>query len=283
MLAHYIPHVNDKEQLYLAIERRRASSKEELRMVQSDVEARYDEFWRKRNSLEALPMSIFDNKKADELRSCYEAKRKVVRELKDAYRQANGNVVLRCAYCQLGKGETIDHFLPKSLYPEFSILSTNLVFVCASCNQKKGDAALGNPRWIINPFFDALDQIEVLKCCFKERKGGVVPLFYIDAGTASSPREEYIVSIAKRHFNFFDLGGEFTVNASGKIREVRDMVISSEEDPTLQDVEAQVKRFVRRRKNSARLETGLNSWEFALWSALEVCSDVSGMVKRHRR
>lgn len=62
----------------------------------------------------------------------------------------------KCAYCaqQMGFGEktylgngdftlepqhpTVDHMLPKSLFPELALDQQNLVMMCWSCNRKKG-------------------------------------------------------------------------------------------------------------------------------------------------
>lgn len=60
---------------------------------------------------------------------------------------------LQCEYCGLNNLKiyrwdekvnnedvaTVDHFLPKSQYPELSKVRTNLLVACHSCNNKKGD------------------------------------------------------------------------------------------------------------------------------------------------
>lgn len=42
-----------------------------------------------------------------------------------------------CPYCSLDSTYQLDHFLPKSVYPEFSLYGPNLLPICGRCNQIK--------------------------------------------------------------------------------------------------------------------------------------------------
>jgi len=42
-----------------------------------------------------------------------------------------------CPYCNLDTGAQLDHFLPKSKYPEFSLYGPNLLPICGVCNNIK--------------------------------------------------------------------------------------------------------------------------------------------------
>lgn len=68
-----------------------------------------------------------------------------------------------CPYCG-GCGElvdeegigTLDHFLPKARFPVFSILPTNLVPACATCNTGMGSSFPDTPEFQpLHPYFDA--------------------------------------------------------------------------------------------------------------------------------
>ena len=45
---------------------------------------------------------------------------------------------LVCPYCGIRRQSLhdLDHFMPRSKYPEFSILTYNLIFTCETCNQR---------------------------------------------------------------------------------------------------------------------------------------------------
>ena len=44
----------------------------------------------------------------------------------------------RCPFCNYGSVETLDHVLPKNIYPGFSVKPTNLVGSCDRYNRLKG-------------------------------------------------------------------------------------------------------------------------------------------------
>lgn len=60
-----------------------------------------------------------------------------------------------CAMCGSLKAGTLDHVLPKDIYPEFAIFSLNLVPAC-DCNSKRGTFYRGsNPgERALHPYFD---------------------------------------------------------------------------------------------------------------------------------
>ncbi len=45
----------------------------------------------------------------------------------------------RCYFCSDSRGTDIDHFRPKSRYPEHTFAWPNLLLVCSGCNRKKAD------------------------------------------------------------------------------------------------------------------------------------------------
>jgi 5-methylcytosine-specific restriction endonuclease McrA len=74
-----------------------------------------------------------------------------------------------CPVCgSLSRGD-VDHYLPKSIFPEFSIFSLNLVPACKHCNStEKGDVYRGEkkPTRFIHPYFDDLGDRPILSVVF---------------------------------------------------------------------------------------------------------------------
>lgn len=62
-----------------------------------------------------------------------------------------------CPFCGSPVTGSLDHYLPRDLYREFSIMRANLVPACMHCNSStKGTTVHGvNPRRFIHPYFDA--------------------------------------------------------------------------------------------------------------------------------
>lgn len=68
--------------------------------------------------------------------------------------------LINCPSCgEAGTPETLDHYLPKDEFPEFSILLLNLVPMCSRCQEAKGtkfetDKGL---KKFIHPYFDQIN------------------------------------------------------------------------------------------------------------------------------
>lgn len=46
--------------------------------------------------------------------------------------------VYKCPYCSINQPNTLDHFLPRSMYPALAVCRLNLVPMCGVCNDYKG-------------------------------------------------------------------------------------------------------------------------------------------------
>ncbi|WP_417438880.1 HNH endonuclease [Idiomarina sp.] len=62
----------------------------------------------------------------------------------------------RCPLCALGYASTLDHYLPKSKYPIFSVTPLNLVPACKDCNTGKRDiVAISAETQTLHPYFES--------------------------------------------------------------------------------------------------------------------------------
>ena len=67
--------------------------------------------------------------------------------------------VARCPFCGISESSTLDHYLPKEKFPEFSVFPKNLVPSCAVCNTRKRDRILDkgtNARMFLHPCYDLI-------------------------------------------------------------------------------------------------------------------------------
>lgn len=72
-------------------------------------------------------------------------------------------IVARCPFCGISESSTLDHYLPKEQYPEFSVFPKNLVPSCGLCNIRKKDRILEegtDVRMFLHPCFDAIPDVE---------------------------------------------------------------------------------------------------------------------------
>ncbi len=81
----------------------------------------------------------------------------------------------KCQICFHGDAETLDHYLPKELYPSLSISHYNLYPACYICNGKKSQwDPLAPEQQLIHPFFDNFYQGTWLHAEFEERNKRIV-------------------------------------------------------------------------------------------------------------
>ncbi|WP_155736110.1 hypothetical protein [Pseudomonas chlororaphis] len=69
-----------------------------------------------------------------------------------------------CPFCGGDGARTIEHYLPQTSYPEFSIFSLNLMPSCGDCNRKRNASnAHGAKIKLLHPYFDRslLDKISL--------------------------------------------------------------------------------------------------------------------------
>lgn len=73
-----------------------------------------------------------------------------------------------CPLCGSPGGRSLDHALPRSLFPEFSILRENLVPACTMCNtDEKGGTYRGSrPERFIHPYYDRWASRPLWRVCF---------------------------------------------------------------------------------------------------------------------
>lgn len=70
-----------------------------------------------------------------------------------------------CPACgEDGTPNTLDHYLPKQTYPEFSITAFNLFPMCDICQGEKGTYTVNaaNERLFLHPYFDQFIDVQVL-------------------------------------------------------------------------------------------------------------------------
>lgn len=70
-----------------------------------------------------------------------------------------------CPSCgEMGKPNTLDHYLPKGKYPHFCVTPANLFPMCDSCQKEKLEktGSVAEPRFFLHPYFDVFIAEQVL-------------------------------------------------------------------------------------------------------------------------
>ncbi len=117
----------------------------------------------------------------------------------------------RCPLCGQRDVKTLDHYLPKSLFPEFAVFPSNLVPCCSDCNKAKHDHQPTSPaEQTFHPYFDNWDGHEILIATVNIAARVEVRFSIIKSPTFSP---EYFVR-AQHHFQLLDLGALYAAHAA---------------------------------------------------------------------
>ena len=92
-----------------------------------------------------------------------------------------------CVYCDISVAHEMDHFLPKSVFPEFAVLSANLVPSCGRCNRLKGESAFqpSGARYF-HSYLDSVD-FQFVRAALHMADGALYCVFELDIPSPTCP------------------------------------------------------------------------------------------------
>lgn len=201
-----------------------------------------------------------------ELKSVYSdhfvAKKKVAR---DIYQALLDRAPLGlCPLCGFGHAETLDHYLSKTGYPQFSVFPLNLVPACKSCNHVKLDAvATSAGKQPLHPYYDHGHYIsdQWLYAEVRESTPLTIRYYVVPPQSWDAVSKERIIS----HFSDFQLSRRFGIQASSELAELRNLLTMF-----CKDEASRRARLAEQASVSRSLHA--NCWKTALYNAL-ACSD----------
>jgi 5-methylcytosine-specific restriction endonuclease McrA len=127
-----------------------------------------------------------------------------------------------CPYCSLDSTYQLDHFLPKSQYPEFSLYGPNLLPICGRCNQIKSKSIATNAgqRIFVIPSDDLFLREDLLLARLVMEP---VPRFTFLVDPAA-PLTEGERAQVKRHFDRLQLASRYRRRANALLKPLKTAV-----------------------------------------------------------
>ena len=207
---------NDREILKDIIQSKHKPAKTSLLNKYKNILDDYLEYYKNRHSLEAITADTdIDAEVSKYLNDAYKSG-KVIDSVKAKITEIMPPAIKeKCPYCMLSEPGTFDHYLGKGQFPEYSVISKNLVPCCSKCNSKKGEkflSANGN-RTFISFYFDELPKSSFL--VVELDIDGDVP--YIKDMYTSSNKGNNIDEIIKTHFDELELFERYKNPMSNKL------------------------------------------------------------------
>lgn len=131
----------------------------------------------------------------------------------------------KCPFCGFGHASTLDHYLPKTLYPQLSVLPLNLLPSCKDCNTGKSTAiATTGESQTLHPYFDHHNFINEQWLYAEVMQTAPVTIHFF----VRSPAHWDSLSKARvqAHFIDFKLASRYSVEASNELACLRDSLQS---------------------------------------------------------
>lgn len=165
----------------------------------------------------------------------------------------------RCPFCGIGTVNTLDHYLPKTWFPIFSVTPNNLVPSCQWCQGEKLESyPKTEEEQLIHPYFDTEFGDQWLAAKVIEGSPAAFHFF------ADPPAgwDEAKKTRADNHLFILNLPELFASNAGSRLAEIRGNLA------TLHAAggEAAVRSYLDEAKVSAELDD-TNSWAAAMYRA----------------
>lgn len=190
----------DKSDFLTVVAASKGAKKKNLMTLRDTVLEAYNNYAAELSSVNLKPVGMSKAVRASYY-SLYDGTGPAVKKLKE---DIKSDAEAICLLCALNEYDSLDHYLPRAIFPEFSISSRNLVPICTVCNrdwkgQKWGG---GSSRPFLHPHIDYLDVDDYLVCDVTVVNGALLMKFSIDS---TKVKDATLGKVLENHFANLDL------------------------------------------------------------------------------
>lgn len=214
----------------------------------------YDQHWED-STLSVLHNNAFFTAFRNDLKGLYDYNSLTLRELRTNVQSRMPQAIrYTCQYCTVTPAESLDHYIPKEEFPEYSIHANNLVPCCKTCNGYKSFVWRGaqGQRLFLNFYRDFLLAGRFLFCEVIDDNGEIDFRFYIENRIGISQVD---FAMVETHFSRLRLPERMRMKAVGVISELETTIALS--SLSLEEVVEEVERSANRNFQSY----GANYWK----------------------
>lgn len=222
----------------------------------------YGEYDRNHDNLEQMvPDRVICDYRED-LWKCYESGQRVSQIKCDIKNNVPDEIKGKCLYCMISEPNTLDHYLDKSEFPEFSVYTDNLIPCCSYCNNLKGTRWIeAGKRIIVNSYYDEEPDERYLYISVGMSSGEHANPYIVDVrcnfDSVSACNKQ--IDIIKSHYKKLKLIDRYKDQAVGYLANI---VYEMTEQPRLS--RQGVIETLNRRIHSLIRNNGNNFWETAV-------------------
>lgn len=166
----------------------------------------------------------------------------------------------RCPLCGLGKADSLDHHLPKAIYPILAVTPINLVPSCDWCQNAKDDTYPQTVRTqTLHPYYDNVDTEQWLTASVVQ---DAPASFSFDVTPPASWNGTVMADRVRHHMKTFKLATLFTVNAADELVDIRQRLVNLKASGGVEAVRLHLTAEAQSRRHAR-----LNSWQTAMYQA----------------
>ncbi|WP_300537008.1 HNH endonuclease [Sphingosinicella sp.] len=241
------------------------NNKAKLREARETVRIGCDRYKRKAPDFLSLRQVELSDEEKAALRHAFDVATRPMAELRGFLLSGS---LQQCPFCGLTGASSLDHYLPKDAYPEYSIFSKNLVPACPDCNNLKRDIVRNDKgaRAFLHPYFDLVPTVAFLTLAVRLRARAIELRF-------SVVQEDGIDAEAfgriESHFKILDLADRYRVKALLELRGIKGALRDHHREGGAEKVSAELLRVGRSWEESF----GVNYWRGLLYRTLAAQAD----------
>lgn len=166
----------------------------------------------------------------------------------------------RCPLCSHRIVSTLDHYLPKSKYPVYSVTPINLIPSCFECNKgKKVEYPSNSKEETLHPYFDDVEGDSWLKAKIITSN----PIGFEYYVSPSNKWNDLLNERIKTHFKSFELNTLYSIHAIVEFQNIRLQLINLFKSGGYNSLKGHLKDCY-----DSRSSNDLNSWQTAFYEAL---------------
>ncbi len=185
-------------------------------------------------------------------------KSKATREMYGLLKSSPENDI--CPLCSQRTVSQLDHYLPQSAHPAFTVTPVNLIPICGECNRAKlaSEAAQAGDQ-TFHPYFEDADDDRWLYADVRETRPAALVFHPRPPTNWSEVKARRIIS----HFALYKLSELYASHSAVEIGDIRFGLLEMAQRNSLQQISDHL-----RREAGSRAAAHANSWRRATYEAL---------------
>lgn len=165
-----------------------------------------------------------------------------------------------CPLCSQRIATTLDHHLPKALYPRLSVVPVNLVPSCTDCNKlKRSKYPVSSLQETLHPYFDKIENVTWLDAKVIQTSPPIINYFV----KPHVKWDSMLKNRVKNHFESLSLNKLYSSNAASEIVEIKQQLDRIYDRSGKEGV-----KFHLKEGGESRAVANVNSWRAVMYRTL---------------